>query len=199
MRTHGRVSPRSRRILTIPFDAPHFLLNRFAMKAFNLAYYHRHVSKTYRRHCALRSILLSAGCNSSLEPAVWLTRISSVSVRCAFRRRRRSDPRSSTTGGPNWRSIISERVKDIWAIRVHRACYLSHGLVLLWRLIFRMQGHLLCDYWKSWTTSFVYPVGQSIRPRMPECHQTTSRSFSPSGKSLVVISIHNFLPISGGV
>ncbi|HSL04729.1 MAG TPA: FAD-binding oxidoreductase [Nitrospiraceae bacterium] len=34
----------SRRTLTIPFDAPHLLLNRFAMKAFNLAYYHRHGS-----------------------------------------------------------------------------------------------------------------------------------------------------------
>lgn len=34
-----------RRILTIPFDAPHLLLNRFAMKAFNLAYYHRHFPK----------------------------------------------------------------------------------------------------------------------------------------------------------
>jgi FAD/FMN-containing dehydrogenase len=34
-----------RRTLTIPFDAPHLLLNRFAMKACNLAYYHRHVSK----------------------------------------------------------------------------------------------------------------------------------------------------------
>lgn len=31
---------RPRRTLTIPFDAPHLLLNRFAMKAFNLAYYH---------------------------------------------------------------------------------------------------------------------------------------------------------------
>jgi FAD/FMN-containing dehydrogenase len=35
----------SRRTLTIPFDAPNLLLNRFAMKAFNLAYYWLHVSK----------------------------------------------------------------------------------------------------------------------------------------------------------
>lgn len=39
------VRPRSRSTLTIPFDAPHLLLNRFAMKAFNVAYYHRHFSK----------------------------------------------------------------------------------------------------------------------------------------------------------
>lgn len=35
----------ARRTLTIPFDAPHLLLNRIAMKAFNRAYYHWHVSR----------------------------------------------------------------------------------------------------------------------------------------------------------
>ena len=39
------ISRQPRRTLTIPFDAPHLLLNRFAMKAFNLAYYHHHFSK----------------------------------------------------------------------------------------------------------------------------------------------------------
>lgn len=34
-----------RRTLTIPFDAPHLLLNRFTIKAFNLFYYHLHVLK----------------------------------------------------------------------------------------------------------------------------------------------------------
>ena len=88
--------PSAKRHFRIPYRFPGFALCKPSMKAFNLAYFWKHIQRVRRGHRPPRLVLLPVGRGGRLEPDLWPPWIHPVPVCVAPCRRQR--PRSTSSG-----------------------------------------------------------------------------------------------------